>query len=219
MLTKPLRRAVRRSLHSSQRGVVLIIALIIMVAMTLAALALIRSVDTSNIIAGNLAFQQGATHSADSAIETAISWLENCSKGTGGCAIGTLNNSDSTNGYIADGLALNPSTQQPLYSPTGSLDWDSFWNTYIGAANSKSVGTDAAGYTRYYAIHRMCAKPGTLTGGANCAVSWLTTLATGNEEEAGSPPLESSSLIYYRITVKVTGPRNSLSYVQAMVAL
>jgi Tfp pilus assembly protein PilX len=43
---------------SSQRGVVLLVALIILVALTLAGVALIRSVDTANIIAGNLSFHR-----------------------------------------------------------------------------------------------------------------------------------------------------------------
>ena len=55
-----------------QRGVVLFISLIVLVAMTLAGVALVRSVDTTNLIAGNLAFKQGATLSGDAAIETEI---------------------------------------------------------------------------------------------------------------------------------------------------
>ena len=43
------------SFRTAQRGVVLFFALIALVAMSLAAVALIRSVDTSTIIAGNLA--------------------------------------------------------------------------------------------------------------------------------------------------------------------
>ena len=44
-----------------QRGVVLFFALISLLAIMLAAVALIRSVDTSIMIAGNLAFKQAAT--------------------------------------------------------------------------------------------------------------------------------------------------------------
>src|SRR4051812_42847814 len=82
-----------------QAGVVLIIALVVLVAMTLAAVALVRSVDTNNVIAGNLAFQQAATHSADTGIEAAITWLQANQNGT------TLESSDSTNGYAANGSA------------------------------------------------------------------------------------------------------------------
>jgi len=58
-----------------QRGVVLFFALIALLAISLAAVALIRSVDTSTMIAGNLAFKQTATTSADAGLENAIAWL------------------------------------------------------------------------------------------------------------------------------------------------
>jgi Tfp pilus assembly protein PilX len=58
-----------------QRGVVLFFALISLLAIMLAAVALIRSVDTSTMIAGNLAFKQAATTSGDAGTEAAINWL------------------------------------------------------------------------------------------------------------------------------------------------
>src|SRR4051794_33864237 len=51
--------------HRRQQGVVLLIALIVLVAMTLAGIGLVRSVDTGNMVAGNLAFKQGATLAGD----------------------------------------------------------------------------------------------------------------------------------------------------------
>ena len=48
-----------------QHGLVLIMALIVLAAMTLAAIGLMRSVTGSNRVAGNLAFQQAALQSAD----------------------------------------------------------------------------------------------------------------------------------------------------------
>ena len=59
----------------NQRGVILFIALIVLVAMSLAGIALMRSVDTNVLIAGNLAFRQGATLAADRGIEDAKNWL------------------------------------------------------------------------------------------------------------------------------------------------
>ena len=58
-----------------QRGVSLIIAMIALVAMTLAGLALIRSVDTSNVISGNLAFRQASLHATDVGVEAALAAL------------------------------------------------------------------------------------------------------------------------------------------------
>ena len=59
-----------------QRGVVLFLTLVALLAMSLAAVALIRSVDTSTLIAGNLAFKQSAMSSANGAVELPITgWL------------------------------------------------------------------------------------------------------------------------------------------------
>ena len=65
-----------------QRGVVVLVAIIVLVVMLLAGIALVRSIDTTNVIAGNLAFQQSATHSADTGVEAAIAWLEANNDGT-----------------------------------------------------------------------------------------------------------------------------------------
>jgi len=56
-----------------QRGVVLFIALIVMVAMSLAAIAMFRSVDTANLVAGNQAFKQSALNSTDIGVAAAMS--------------------------------------------------------------------------------------------------------------------------------------------------
>ena len=58
-----------------QRGVVLFIALLVMVALSLAGIALIRSADTATIVAGNLAFKQAAASAVDRSIEQAVAAL------------------------------------------------------------------------------------------------------------------------------------------------
>ena len=57
---------------TKQRGVVLFFSLVALLAMSLAAVALVRSVDTSTMIAGNLSFKRAATTSGDSGIEAAL---------------------------------------------------------------------------------------------------------------------------------------------------
>src|SRR5436190_14605176 len=58
-----------------ERGVVLFVALIVMVALSLAAIALVRSVDTTNTVIGNLAFRQASILPANLAIEEAAAAL------------------------------------------------------------------------------------------------------------------------------------------------
>lgn len=189
-----------------QRGAVLFFALIALVVMTLAAVALIRSVDTNTLIAGNLAFKQSATSSGDGGVEAAITWLSN--------NVATLDNANAAAGYY------NSVNQLPAMN-LPSLNWS--------AANSKSEGMDAAGNTVRYIIQRMCRHTGAadslvstaiVADETNCLFSDAeistsskqaldATQAGGNLAGSGSP--------IYRVTVQVTGPRNTVSYVQAFV--
>ena len=56
-------------------AVCLLVALIALAAMSMAGVALIRSIDTNSLIAGNLAFRQNSTTSADTGVEAARQWL------------------------------------------------------------------------------------------------------------------------------------------------
>jgi Tfp pilus assembly protein PilX len=196
--------------RARQQGVVLVIALIVLIAMTLAGIALMRSVDTSNLIAGNLAFQQAATHSADAGVEDAVKWLETADAADNGSA---LQASDSTHGYAANG-------SDPSNNPSSGQSWDAFWNATLAARKVDLNGgdQDGAGNRVSYVIDRMCAYTGAETAGASCAASPVVTTATGNNEST-EVSLNAPSVVYYRITVRVAGPRNTVSYVQAMIAL
>ena len=189
-----------------QRGISLLITLIVLIPMTLAAIALTRSVDTAGIISGNLAFKRSAPHSADVGIEQAIAWLE-ANKGP------TLYNSNALQGYAAF-----------RQDPAAGQTWDAFWTTVlIPAGQVLSTGTaDAAGNQVAYAIHRLCngtGDPG--VSGTACSTPPSSTICTGNS--MGVNPYSilncSSNLYYYRITVRVDGPRNTVSYVQVTVAM
>lgn len=187
-----------------QRGVVLLISLIVLVALTLAAIALVRSVDTANLIAGNLAFQQSATRTGDIGIERAIAVLQQ--KKTDG----TLDSNDTTNGYFA--------TLKSTDTPSSTQSWDSFWVASL-SANAVNITKDQFGNQVSFVIHRQCANALPPSGGGQCVGSPLVGVATGNQEEAGEVQLKGSSQVYFRVTVRVAGPRNTVSYVQAFVSM
>lgn len=221
MLIKPVPRLACRIPPSRQRGVVLMIALIMLVAMTLGAIALVRSVNITNIIAGNLAFQQGATNSGDTGIEVAINWLEN-------------NNGP---GLFTDQAALGYSATRG--DPLVTESWDTYWRAvlfaravtltpgapattvaYSVAQASPNTYRNAAGNMVSYAIQRLCATqvaPGSQNAG--CSQPPATDSTGGSSKGAGVVALTYSSQVYYRITSRIAGPRNTVSYVQAIVAL
>lgn len=198
---------IARAPRKAQRGVILFVALIVLVAMSLTGIALIRSVDTNLLVAGNLAFRQGATAAADWGIEAARTYL----KTTVTANKAALDNDNPAAAYYSTwqtGLDLVGTTTTPF--------------SWSGAA--QLVGTDSAGNEVRYVMHRMCEASGSATAAdANCVKASGSGGATGTEGSTkgtvsySTLALPASSVVYYRVTVRVLGPRNTLSYVQAML--
>jgi Tfp pilus assembly protein PilX len=207
MLNKVTIMQDRTSAPRAQSGIVLIVALIVLVAMTLAGIAMIRSVDLTNIIAGNLAFKQAATHSGDTGVEAAFAFLSANNTGT------FLHTHKPDQGYSANG-------NDPLRSPAAGQTWEVYWGgANLPASQIRTLPADASGNTVSYIIDRLCANTGSPTAGANCTASTVASVVSGSGEEAGEKAITSSSAIYYRITVRIAGPRNTVSFIQAMVTL
>ena len=218
MLSKRRHSYASRTLRTAQRGVVLLITLIVLVAMTLATIALVRSVDTTNLIAGNLAFKQAATSSGDAGTEAAINWLENSSPVA-------LQANNYPNAYSA--LRQDPAIGQ---------SWDNYWTTVIDpnpiaipvtnlTCNTTgrvcTLPTDLAGNTMSYTISRLCNAAGDPTSPATgCVVTTVTSSsANSSSQGAGEITLQYSNQIYFRITTRTVGPRNTVSYVQTIIAM
>ena len=202
----------------SQKGLVLFFALIALVAMSLAAAALIRSVDTGVMIAGNLAFKQSATNSADGGLVSATNWLTN----NGASLLTTARN----NGYYATstGLNLTETAGQTWESVTVGATTTSYaaWSdaTSLLATGSGFVsGVDPTGNTVRYVIQRMCRTEGAPTK-EGCLMG--NALAEGfskqgkSDDELGAI-IKGSLSPMYRVTARVSGPKNTISYIQSYV--
>ena len=199
----------------AQGGVVLVVSLVILVALTIAGIALLRSVDTTNLIAGNLAFQQAASHSGEAGIEDAIrTYLEQQSREY-------LSADHLGEGYVAS----TPAAGNPA-------DWDAYWNSTINpnpvarpvtaktcVDRACTLPTDAAGNTVTYHIQRLCQTIGNpLLLPTGCASGTQLAALSGGSLGSGSPQLPQVTQYYYRITARVDGPRNTLTYLQMIVA-
>lgn len=210
--------------RQGQRGVVLFIALIALVVMSLAAVALIRSVDTSAMVAGNLAFKQAATSSADAGLEAAIPWMAalqaaQVPKDPWLDMTHAFNNDAPANGYYASMVSANGNEKLDL---TAETTWDAGHSRPGTGANFDPTGRDATtGNTVRYIIQRVCRSDNAalLLSASDCLFSdfkvnigskrgRLTYDAGLGTGATGGSPL-------YRITARVTGPRNTVSYIQA----
>lgn len=198
-----------RVAYRAQRGVVLFIALIVLVAMTLAGIALMRSVDTGTLIAANLAFRQNATYVGDIGVEAARNWL--LTNGAGNTLYTDQPGITGGGGYWStmqtgvDLLGTDPAVPDFQWTDAASVD----------------VTTPAPpnGYSLRYVIHRLCDAAGD-PAGVNCVRSTGTSSSASSTKGAaayGTYAITAPTSAYYRITVRVVGPRNSVSYVQAMV--
>ncbi len=212
-----------------QRGVVLFIALIALVAMTLAGIGLVRSVDTSTLAVGNMGFRKGAVSASDVGIEAAIAFLNTqttsnlnadnlaqnyystYSTGSNNPALGGVqpnNANQSVPGTFATDTAGRPTawanTGLPIFPGEAA---------FAGTAAPVALGD---GNTVTYAIQRMCMDNLDLTTGTSDRTSKCVTDAPQKRHQ--KQQIAMLPEIYYRITVMTQGPRNTVSYVQAMVS-
>ena len=186
----------RRRAMSSERGVVLYVALIALVVMTLTGLALVRTIDGGGKITGNLGIRQGAVNSGDAGVERARRWLLDNSAGA------VLNANDSANGYYA--LRVDPTN----------------WDAYFTATAVPTTFVDGVGNSITYVIHRLCTNAGDPSDLANGCVSNATYAnPAGNSRAASRRSVRGGAQFYYRVTTRVVAPRRTVSFVQSIVAI
>jgi len=201
------------SMRRRQRGVTLFIALIVLVAMTMAAVAMMRSVDTATVVAGNIGFRQSAVNAADQGVQAAYAWL---GANVGGAGI---SNDSALQGYFSSVTA----GEAPDWY-TNSASWASAFNLTLTCPATGVTNADCAGNTVSYVIHRMCpvanCAPNATCGGVTnvCGQTLSSTAVSGEGVDQSAPNFFTTPpATHYRVTVKSVGPRNSIAYVQTML--
>jgi type IV pilus assembly protein PilX len=193
---------------SQQKGLVLLISLIVLVVMTLAAIALVRSMISSNQIANNLALRQGTTAAADLALEKARIWLVDRSLN----APNELNADSADNGYRASNANPIGVTEWPINGNTWQDGVAWVWANpeqgnapLLRSAEAKAINKN--GYKAAYFIQRSCASDGVKTPNrSGCDLQKLSP----SEAEANS-----NYQMIYKITVRIEGPKNTVSFYQS----
>lgn len=190
-----------------QDGIVLFLTLIAVVAITMAGVAMMRSSDTAGLLSGNVAFKQSAVMEADRGVEAALAVLP---------TVPDLTNDDTARGYYA-------SIQAAMTSPASVPNLLNITTANYCSAGSATAPTGTivvapvAGSTTgnciTYVIERMCSAAG-YADDKICLI--LASQSMGGDVR--NPGLKESAP-YYRVTVRVDGPRNTVVYVQAIVAI
>ena len=199
------------ALHTRrERGVVLFIALLVMVALSLAGIALLRSADTAVTVAGNLAFKQSAAAAVDRSLEQAVKALfDPQTDPTTSAPVITDKTVDNAAQNYFSHVRLSGGSIPEIPAELQSV------SALTGAGlKDNLVPQDPAGNNVYYVIERMCANPGPAIG-TNCNLS-IAALGA----DAGTQHYEGLARVgdaYYRLTVRVEGPRNTVQYAQAFL--
>jgi Tfp pilus assembly protein PilX len=212
------------SLIKRQRGLVLLIAMIALVVLSLAAVALIRTVDSATIIAGNLAFKQSTTASGEAALIRANQWL--ATQAAVDPPVGFDNNNLAV-GYYATMTSLTALRGLPSEKVYEALTADATWavansQAAIVKCNGIDSDKDCSGNTIRYVIERMCSHPGAAEGSA--LANPLQKCLFGPSQDPGGThqggkqtgPSGTASPMF-RITARSAGPKNTFGYIQSFV--
>jgi type IV pilus assembly protein PilX len=207
-----------------QRGISLLMVLVAITVMAFAALALLRSTDTSMLIAGNIGFQNAARGASDAGAEAAISWLSDHA------ADGVLLEDVAASGYYAtsaDGCDL---TGTRTASTQDDVGWTGAAGVNCGMSALRATGNGIpAGYAVDYVINRLCNAAG--DPNAVLAADGVTPMtcvrvrggaaegSTRSGAQYGAIALSGSAQHYYRITMRVSGPRRTTLFTQTFISL
>lgn len=193
----------------AQQGIVLFIALLVMVALAVAGVALMRSTDTATTVTGNLVLKQAASSAVDRGVERAINALWEAVP-----ALDRTQHAPAQNFYACiRGSAGGCMAANSIVPKIPDLLMDANGCSGPGLA-SGLIANDDAGNRSCYVIERMCLNPGAAIA-ANCNLATGAFGADpGTEHYIG---LIRPGDAFYRVTVRVEGPRNTVTYAQAVL--
>ena len=191
------------------RGIVLFVALLVMVALSIAGVALMRSTDAATAVTGNLVLKQAASLAVDRGIERAVHALWETTPGLDRTQHAPTQNFYAcvrgTGGGCMPANSVVPKIPDLLLNANGCS---------AASLASGLIANDDAGNRSCYVIERMCLAPGPAVR-SNCNLATGALGADpGTEHYIG---LTRPGDAYYRVTVRVEGPRSTVTYAQAVL--
>lgn len=210
--------------RARQRGASLLFAMVTVVALSLAAVAMIRSVDTGTTILGNLSFKQDTLLATDEATRQAVLWLEDKRRNDPN----GLNVTQRDLGYWARLVPdLDPTSTSQRASRV-AIDWNNDGcRSQRGPTPLDCLPTAARTLpnqiTARYLIVRLCRTEGSAASSSNeCPRPLNATSQTTRERgeiNSQNAVRIGSTLVaeYYRIVVRAQGPRNTVSTTETLV--
>ena len=173
----------------SQRGMTMLVILILMTVMLLGGLGLARITEGSTLVSGNVATKEASLQAAEIGWNTAyaqVKALANDGANAGGWYWATMQPSDAATGL-----------------PT-TINFDT----------TPTVAGGVGRYTVTYAVDRLCTQAVVTANGRECLVKQVDVM---EGRDADTPDYQPQSARQYRITVRVTDERGTQTWTQSLV--
>lgn len=172
--------------HQKQRGVTMLIVLILLTVMLLGGLAMARMTEVGTVAVGNAGFRNAALQASEVGLNTAF-------QGIADIAV-TAEDADAGNWYWSTNLAQD-ANGLPV------VDW--------ALAPEIAVGD----YRVRYVAERVCTVAAVVDPLLDCLVRQALVPASADPTREKVDPPNSKQ---YRVTVRVTGPKETTTFVQSL---
>lgn len=206
----------RLSIPGRQRGVVILFGLIAMLIMLIGAVAMVRSMNTSLANSGNLGFKRDLTNQGERALAEVLAEMQGGSLGSD-----VLRQSDNPAlNYRASQYSGADVTAQGL--PVALVN-----DTAFAAAGTaaRDIAVADMGINVRYLVERMCRSAGPADP-AQCTMADSEVSNAVNGSDPVTAEFTSSGgagavpqLVVYRLSVRVTGPRQTQAFFQTTFTL
>ncbi len=213
-VSRPARARARGPAPHRQRGVTLLFGLIALAIMMIGAAAMVRSMNTSLTIAGNLGFKRDLTNQAERATASVMAVMKSGALKTEA----DRDNALASRNYSA---TILPTNAQGI---PNALVGDSNFST-VGAT-SNDISVPDQGVVLRYLVDRLCVNTG-LADGSHCQMSELgapmggsaavTHRADDSSATGGGGVVPRQTV--FRLSIRVSGPRNTQAYFQTTFTL
>lgn len=179
--------AFRRLARRAQRGVTMLVVLILLSVMLLGGLALARMTETGTFASGNNAFREASLHASEVGINTAYAAVR--------ALTGVTEEVSAGNWYWA-------TTQAADANGIPNVAWDAAPEVVVGS------------YRVRYVVERLCTVTPVTDTLNQCLVRQVPQLeSTRVGHESVDPP----NARQFRITVRILGPKDAETWVQTLV--
>lgn len=181
-----LRPRAARGVRRAERGVTVLVVLILMSVMVLGGMSLARMTEIGTLAAGNSAFREASVQASEVGLNTAFAEVR------------ALVNEDVAVGtwYSPITLATDAATGLPV------IDWSTLPEIVVGA------------YSVRYVADRVCDAVPIADPLRQCLVKQIPQLSSA---DASKEKLDPPNAKQFRVSIRVTGPKNTQTFVQSMV--